>query len=88
MKIDNAKISCFPDFSAELQKQRAKFIDIKRRLRALDIKYAMLYPSKLRVEALGSVHFFDLPSSAAQWLDREERSLRDGRIQRRAQQDG
>lgn len=35
-KIDNAKISLFPDFSADMKKQRAKFIDVKRRLRDLE----------------------------------------------------
>lgn len=84
LKIDNAKISLFPDFSDDLQKQRAKFTDVKRRLRDLDLKYAMLYPARLKVEVLGSVQFFDTPSAAAQWLDREEQTIREARNRRPA----
>lgn len=74
LTIDNAKISLFPDFSAELQKQLAEFMDVKKRLRDFNLKYAMLYPARLRVVALGEVHFFDRPTSAAQWLDQEDRA--------------
>ena len=84
LKIDNTKVSMFPDFSADLQKQRAKFMDVKRRLRDLDLKYAMLYPARLRLEVHGAVQFFDSPSAAAQWLDREEHSLREARNRRPA----
>lgn len=44
MAIDNSKISLFPNFSAELQKQRAKFTDVKKRLQDFILPYAMLYP--------------------------------------------
>lgn len=79
LRIDNTKVSLFPDFSADLQKHRAKFTDVKRRLRDLDLKYAMLYPAHLWVESMGSVQFFDKSSIAAQWLDRNEHSLREDR---------
>lgn len=45
LRIDNTKVSPFPDFSAELQKQKAKFTVVKRPIRDLEIKYAMLYPA-------------------------------------------
>lgn len=82
LAIENSKISLFPDFSAELQKQRAKFMDVKRRLRDLNLPYAMLYPARLRVVALGETRFFDRPDMAAQWLDREDRALKAARPQR------
>lgn len=53
LRIDNTKVSFFRDFSAELQKQTAKLTDVKRLLRNLDLKYAMLYPANVQVEALG-----------------------------------
>lgn len=81
MVIDNSKISLFPDFSAELQKQRTKFNDVKKRLRDLNVQYAMLYPSRLRVAALGEVHFVDHTTSAAQWLNREERAIKAAKSQ-------
>lgn len=82
--IDNTKISLFPDFSAELQKQRVKFINVKRCLRSLELQYAMLYMAQLQFVAKREAHFFDKPSMAAQWLDREERSLRALQKRRRA----
>ena len=84
LKVDNTKVSLFPDFSAELQKKRSKFLDVKRRLRDLDLKYAMLYPARLRVEVFGAVQFFDSPATAAHWLDREEQSIKEARGRRPA----
>lgn len=75
LSMDSSKVSLFPDFSVELQKQCAKFTEIKKRLRDLNLQYAMLYPSLLRVVTQGEVHFFDRPSLVTQWLDREERLL-------------
>lgn len=76
MEIQGAKISIYPDFSAAVQKQRAKFTEVKRRMRAIPLVYSMLYPAKLRVVADGAVHFFDSPNMAVNWLDRHERRLR------------
>lgn len=47
---ENSKVSIFPDFSLELQKQRATFYEIKRKLREAGIEYSMAYPARLRVE--------------------------------------
>lgn len=58
LKVDNAKISLFPDFLVEVQRQRAKFLDIKKRLRAVNAQYCMLYLAKLKVITNGVVHFF------------------------------
>lgn len=76
LAMDNTKISLFPDYSAEVQKLRAKFTDVKHRLNSLNLQYAMLFPAKLRVVANGEAHFFEKPSAATQWIDREERGLR------------
>lgn len=81
--IENSKISLFPDFSADVQKQRAQFNDIKKRLRSLELQYSMLYPARLRVVARDEVHFFERPAMVAQWLDREEKSLREDLGRRR-----
>lgn len=77
---DKSKVSLFPDFSAELQKQRAKCTDVKKR-RELNLQYAMLYPARLPVVVQGEVNFFDCPTSAKQWLNRKERSLREAMTQ-------
>lgn len=76
LAIDNSRISIFPDFSAEVQRRRMQFIAVKKRLRDLQIAYAMLYPARLRVTALGRAHFFDTPALAMDWLDSHETRLR------------
>lgn len=75
MEIQGARVSIYPDFSAAVQKQRAKYTEVKKRLRALSVIYSMLYPAKLRVVAEGTVHFFENPMMATNWLDRHERHL-------------
>lgn len=69
--IDNSKVSLFPDFSTEPQKWRAQFNDVKRHLRSLELKYAMLYPARFGAKAKGEVHLFEKPILAMQWQDRE-----------------
>lgn len=59
---NGARISLYPDYSPDyspsLQKRRAEFIDIKRSLWNYKIAYALLYPARLRITALGATHFF------------------------------
>lgn len=55
---NGVKILFFPDFSAVLQKKRAKLVEVKKKLQQLKIVYAMLYTSRLQVVALGEMHFF------------------------------
>lgn len=70
----NTHVAVFPDFSNEVQRQRSRFQDVKRRLRVLHLKYAMLYPAKLRVECDGRTHFFEDPELASTWIDQRDRS--------------
>lgn len=65
-------ISAFPDFSAEVQRQRARFTEVKRRLRVHHIKYAMLFPARLRVVGEDRVHFFEDPAMASEWIDQQD----------------
>lgn len=74
--LQGRKVSFYPDFSNEIQKKRLQFLDIKKRLRGLEVPYSMQYPAKLRVVALGSTHFFETPQEALTWLDSNEKSLR------------
>lgn len=74
--INGCPVSSYPDFSADVQKRRMQFQYVKQRLRALQTPYAMLYPAKLRVAALGSTHFFESRKDASQWLDRNETQLK------------
>lgn len=76
IRLDGNKIAFYPDFSVNVQKRRAQFHDVKRRLRDLELSYAMLYPAKLRVVANGTTHFFENPKDAIRWLDQAEHSLK------------
>lgn len=76
IRLDGSKIAFFPDFSINVQKKRAQFQDIKRRLRALGLSYAMMYPARLRVVADGKAHFFENPKDAMHWVDQEEAYLK------------
>lgn len=68
IKYNNASISIFPDFSAALQKTRATFMDVKRRLRDLSIQYSMAYPARLRVIHQDKTLFFNSPKEADNWI--------------------
>lgn len=65
-------ISAFPDFSVEVQKQRARFSEVKRHLRAHHIKYAMLFLAHLRIVGEDRVHFFEDPAMASAWVDQRD----------------
>lgn len=69
LKYNGASISIFPDFSAALQKIRATFIDVKRRLRSHSIPYSMAYPARLRVAHNDKTLFFTSPKEAEEWLN-------------------
>lgn len=70
------RISFYLHFSAEVQRRRAKFQDVKRHLMRLQLPYAMLYSTRLRVTAKGQTHLFDSAPDAASWLDHKVHSLR------------
>ena len=69
MKCDNAIVNLYPDFTLQVQRQRRDFLEVKRALRQQELRYAMLFPAKLRVVADGKVHFFTDPDGAWQWLE-------------------
>lgn len=62
-------IMVFPDFSAEVQKQRARFVEVKRRLRAHHLMYAILFPARLRIVGEDRAYFLEDPTLASAWLD-------------------
>ena len=66
---NGSRISLYPDFSPKLSKRRAEFTPIKRNLLRGRIKYALLYPARLRIMTTEGPQFFDTPGKAAQWLE-------------------
>ena len=67
-KFGNANISAYPDYTLEVQKKRATFMAVKKQLNSSNIKYALLFPAKLRVIADERVYFFLSPEDAWTWL--------------------
>lgn len=78
IQLGNNKVAIFPDFSAEIQRRRQGFTEVKRRLRIHNIKYAMLFPARLRVEQDGRAFFFEDPEEAITWLERRAAPERAG----------
>lgn len=76
VQFKGTRVSFYPDFSAEVQRRRAKFADVKRQLRNLQLPYVMLFPAKLHVTANRQAHFFESAQEATTWLDWNEQALR------------
>lgn len=74
--FNGTKISFYPDFSAEVQRKRAKFVEVKKRLQKLQVTYAMLFLAKLRITTRGQATFFETAAEATSWLDHNEQDLR------------
>ena len=72
VRIDNATISFFPDFTLRVQNQRRDFLAVKKRMRDQGLKYSMLFPARLRVVTNNRTLFFDAPEEAWDWMDRRE----------------
>ena len=69
LEVENSKVMIFPDFTAAVQQQRATFIMVKRKMRELDLKYALMFPAKLKVMLSGESFFFTEPEAAWAWLE-------------------
>ncbi|MGH0149392.1 UNVERIFIED_CONTAM: hypothetical protein FKN15_025280 [Acipenser sinensis] len=72
---ENGKmIFLFPDFSTELQNKRKEFNQVKRKLNENGVKYALMYPAKLRVEYKGTKRFFTSPHGAENFVQDMEKN--------------
>lgn len=67
--LRNVTVAVYPDFSAEVQKKRARFTEVKRQLCIHHIKYAMLFPARLCVTHEGKAQFFEDPQAVLSWLE-------------------
>ncbi len=52
------RVHIYPDFSASLINKRRQFDAVKKKLRATDIRYSLLYPCTLRVMVEGKPKLF------------------------------
>ena len=69
IRIGNSKVMVFPDYTREVQKKRASFQGVKKRLRQNGLTYGVLFPARLRVETDGGALFFESPTEASLWID-------------------
>ena len=61
--------SIFQEFSAEIQRQRSSFVDIKKTLRRAGLQYGMIHPAKLRVTlGVGQQRIYSSPQEAVEDL--------------------
>lgn len=67
--FENQRVSLYPDYTVAVQKQRFSFQLIKQKLRAAHLKYALLFPARLKIFYDKKTYFFTCPSEAEEWLE-------------------
>ncbi|KAJ1189108.1 hypothetical protein NDU88_005859 [Pleurodeles waltl] len=68
VSFEDGVITAYPDFTAEVQKKRNSFYHVKACLRKHNIKYALLFPARLRIQDDTRTLFFTSPEDAWTWL--------------------
>lgn len=58
LSFREATIFIYPDYSAQTVKKRREFDEVKKKLRAAEVEYSLLYPSTLRVMVKGKPKLF------------------------------
>ncbi|KAJ0064824.1 hypothetical protein NL108_015655 [Boleophthalmus pectinirostris] len=65
IKIKDATISVFPDFTTRTSKARAAFNDVRRQLKDIpDVRFGIVYPARLRITSKGVTREFTSPGEA------------------------
>ncbi|KAJ8386010.1 hypothetical protein AAFF_G00178310 [Aldrovandia affinis] len=60
LEFQGRQVMIFPDFSAELNKRRAEYVEVKKLLREKEgVRYGLVYPARLRVSFQGQEKMFD-----------------------------
>ncbi|KAJ1092644.1 hypothetical protein NDU88_005754 [Pleurodeles waltl] len=66
----NSELSFFPDYTPGVQAARRAFLPTKRLLNQAGVRFALLYPARLRVCHEGKVLYFTDPRQAAKFARR------------------
>ncbi|KAJ1168354.1 hypothetical protein NDU88_000280 [Pleurodeles waltl] len=66
---ENCKISIYPDYTNKVQNSRKGFMEFKAKLRAMNIRFMLLYPAHLKVLSGGKSYFFERPEEVWRWLE-------------------
>ncbi|KAJ1093349.1 hypothetical protein NDU88_006453 [Pleurodeles waltl] len=67
--FENCKISIYPDYTNKVKSSRKGFLEVKAKLRAMNIRYMLLYPARLKVFSRGKSQFFDHPEEVQRWRE-------------------
>ncbi|KAJ1216375.1 hypothetical protein NDU88_003977 [Pleurodeles waltl] len=67
--FENGKISIYPDFTNKVQNSQKSFLKVKAKLRAMNIRYMLLYLVRLKVLSGGRSHFVEQPEEVWRWLE-------------------
>lgn len=51
LQVNGTRIHFYPDYSAEVSRRRRAFDTVKKKLREINVEFALMYPSVLRVNA-------------------------------------
>lgn len=68
------EVMFFPDISTELHRRRRCFDGVKQQLRALNIRYGIVYPAKLRVTIDGQTKEFLSSAEAEKFVQKIQRT--------------
>ncbi|KAJ8415775.1 hypothetical protein AAFF_G00403320 [Aldrovandia affinis] len=69
LEFQGRQVMIFPDFSAELNKRRAEYVEVKKLLREKEgVRYGLVYPARLRVSFQGQEKMFDTPQAVKDFI--------------------
>nr|XP_033805871.1 histone-lysine N-methyltransferase SETDB2 [Geotrypetes seraphini] len=71
LTYNNKRILCFQDYSAKVSQQRRAFAPVCTELIQRNIRFALLYPAKLRVHSNGTTTYFTTVAEAQSFLAQE-----------------
>ncbi|XP_078496525.1 taste receptor type 1 member 1-like [Lissotriton helveticus] len=69
IEYENRRISLYPDYNNQEQKQRSSYYEVKKRLQTAKLRYALLFPARLKVIHDNKTHFFESPTDVEEWLE-------------------
>ncbi|KAJ1107224.1 hypothetical protein NDU88_004617 [Pleurodeles waltl] len=67
--LENGKISIYPDYANKVKNSQKSFLEVKAKLRAMNVRYMLLYPVRLKALSGGRSHFFEQPEEVWRWLE-------------------
>ncbi|KAJ8366476.1 hypothetical protein AAFF_G00353560 [Aldrovandia affinis] len=69
LEFQGRQVMIFPDFSAELNKRRAEYVEVKKLFREKEgVRYGLVYPARLRVSFQGQEKMFDTPQAVKDFI--------------------